>query len=78
MNDREFEQRLEQLLRQDLSVGTEAFRDALLARCLNELPDADDEPRQLDIADLELVAAAGDAFTLDAKVLRGGDDSRVL
>ena len=78
MNDREFEQRLEQLLRQDLSVGTEAFRDALLARCLDELPGAGDEPRQLDIADLELVAAAGDAFTLDAKFLRGGDDNRVL
>ena len=70
MDDRRFEQMLSRLLRADFSAGTEAFRDELLARCLAIL-DADvrDEAAgsesgcrvvELDDADLELLAAAGD------------------
>ena len=49
---------IEQLLQVDLSTGTEAFRDALLKRCLEELG-ADGEGTALDDAELEMLAAAG-------------------
>ena len=71
MNDRE----LEKLFQQDLSAGTESFRDKLLARCLEVLEaggsgarrgirqeQADDESlraAELDDDVLELLAAAG-------------------
>ena len=58
MVEREFERMLERLLGQDFSIGTEAFRDALLARCLDEL-DADDETVVIGDDDLVLIAAAG-------------------
>ena len=61
MGNREFEQMLERLMKQDFSAGTETFRDALLERCLAVL-DADDEGICLDDSDLELLAAAGDAI----------------
>ena len=60
MDEREFERMVQRAMKQDLSAGTEAFRDALLARCLEEL-DADDEARCLDDDDLDMLAAAGDA-----------------
>lgn len=58
MDGREFEQQLEKLLSQDLSVGTEAFRDNLLERCLGVLDS--DEGMEIDDSALELLAAAGD------------------
>ena len=62
VDDRQFEQMLTRLLRADVSAGTEAFRDALLARCLGAL-DAGPEggAAELDDAELEMLAAAGDA-----------------
>ena len=59
MDDREFEHMLERLAKYDFAAGTEAFRDALLARCLAVL-DADDEGIVLDDSDLDMLAAAGD------------------
>lgn len=59
MTDREFEQMLEQSLQHDYSVGTEAFRDELLERCLTVLG-AGDEGRVIADDDLEMLAAAGD------------------
>ena len=62
------EQRLEHILethmKQDFSHGTEAFRDELLARCLEALSARDDASRNengedIDEEDLELLAAAG-------------------
>ena len=53
------EKEITRILRQDLSVGTEAFRDNLLARCIAELG-TDDYAIELDDADLELLSAAGD------------------
>lgn len=58
MEDREFEQMLRRVLGQDFSAGTEAFRDALLDRCLAVLGQGG-EARDLDDGDLGLLAAAG-------------------
>lgn len=59
MNEHELEQLLEKLLKQDFSEGTEAFRDALLERCLEGL-DSDERVIELSDYELDLVAAAGD------------------
>ncbi|MBR1829068.1 MAG: hypothetical protein IJ781_06100 [Atopobiaceae bacterium] len=64
MDEHEFEEMLGQVLGQDLSIGTEAFRDTLLERCLDEL-EADEEGVALDDADLDMLAAAGDLFASD-------------
>ena len=53
---------------EDYSSGTEAFRDALLKRCLNELDAEAGTPLEEDALELpdealELLAAAGDLFT---------------
>lgn len=61
MDDREFEQMLRRLMKTDFSAGNEAFRDALLERCLGML-NADERGISIDDADLELLAAAGDPF----------------
>ena len=61
MDDRQFEQALARLLREDHSAGTETFRDELLVRCLAVL-DADCRADELDDADLEMLAAAGDGM----------------
>ena len=61
MDDREFDQKLGRLMKQDFSAGTEAFRDGLLERCLAEL-DSEDEGRVLDDDELDMLAAAGDPF----------------
>lgn len=65
MESHEFEQMLERMLGQDFSKGTEAFRDALLERCLGELnaggsADAPDF-RAFELSDdqLDLLSAAG-------------------
>lgn len=55
MNERE----LRRIVSQDFSVGTEAFRDALLARCLEVLGE-DGAAAELGDEELELLAAAGD------------------
>ena len=53
------EREIAKVLQQDLSKGTEAFRDALLRRCLDVL-DSDNDGRSLDDDELEMLAAAGD------------------
>lgn len=70
MAGQESEDKLRQLLKQDFSIGTEEFRDKLLARCLEMLDSdgsaADDalDCRDLSDDDLDLLAAAGDISTL--------------
>lgn len=58
MDDREFERALERLMKQDLSAGTDAFRDSLLNRCLAVL-DKDNDGVPIEDSHLELLAAAG-------------------
>lgn len=58
------EQEVTRILQLDLSIGTEAFRDALLQRCLAVLDTK--EVASLDDDELDLLAAAGnpaDLFT---------------
>ena len=63
MNDKEFEQKLAHLIQRDASIGTEEFRDSLLARCLAEL-NADNEGSELTFEQLDLLSAAGDTSLL--------------
>ena len=56
------ERDIERILRQDLSKGTDEFRDELLSRCLAVLGSQDGV--ELDDSDLELLAAAGDLSAL--------------
>ena len=56
---------LEHILAHDFSVGTEDFREALLARCL-EILDAQDNVRPLGIEELNWLCAAGDPFAVQA------------
>ena len=75
MSDREFEDLLRRVMKADFAAGTEAFRDALLARCLAELgtdPHAADGAAMAE-ADLDLLAAAGDAMAQAGSAL--GDNS---
>jgi len=79
VNDHEFELKLERLMKQDLSAGTEAFREDLLGRCLSVL---DTEEPGVEIPDeaLDLLAAAGDPrafgfFGLDVCTHIGNDGS---
>ena len=58
MDAQELERLLERLMKQDFSVGTEAFRDALLERCLAVL-DSGEEVACLDDETLEMLSAAG-------------------
>lgn len=53
------ERTVKRLLEQDLSVGTDEFRDKLLSKCLDVLC-AEDSVIELDDADLDMLAAAGD------------------
>ena len=62
MEERELDKMLERLLQQDLSAGTEEFRDELLARCLDVL-DADDAVDEIDDSLLDMLAAAGDVYS---------------
>ena len=50
---------IEGLLAQDLSAGTEAFREELLERCLAELDRAQTDGVELADDELEMLAAAG-------------------
>ena len=58
MNESEFERMLAGLAQKDASVGTEAFRDELLARCLAVLNEGD-ECVELSMEQLEMLSAAG-------------------
>lgn len=58
MNDREFEQKITELMSQNFSAGTDAFRDNLLKRCLAELESKPDAV-ELDDEDLDMLSAAG-------------------
>ena len=62
MTDNELERILSQTLSHDASIGTEAFRDSLLARCLAVLNAGDDEDEGVELTDDQLVmlSAAGD------------------
>ena len=51
---------VEQILKEDLSAGTDEFREALLQRCLAAL--GDDEGAPIADEDLDMLAAAGDIF----------------
>lgn len=55
------------LMGEDLSEGTESFREILLARCLSVLNAdvADDEGTELDDDTLDMLAAAGEAISPD-------------
>lgn len=61
MDEREFEQMLGQVMKHDFSAGSEAFRDALLERCLGELA-SDEDGMPLEEDDLDMLSAAGDLF----------------
>ena len=71
MNGQEFENKLQQLFAEDLAAGTDAFRDNLLTRCLSVLGTDNAAAgdigsiHELSDADLELLAAAGDASFLE-------------
>ena len=71
MNEREFEQIIERLMKLDFSIGTEAFREELLSRCLAVL-NAGDGCREVDDSELELLAAAGGWFTFDEAGMDSG------
>ena len=62
MNEREFEQKVDQLMKLDFSAGTEAFRDELLGRCLVVLGN-EDEIKELNDNQLDTLAAAGDLYS---------------
>jgi len=53
------ERTVKRLLEQDLSVGTDEFRDKLLSKCLDVLC-TEDSVIELDDTDLDMLAAAGD------------------
>ena len=67
MEERDFEKRLEELMTQDLSVGSETFRENLLSRCLAVLNEAEDEGIELSDDDLDMLAAAGNPFEQEKK-----------
>ena len=69
MTEQEFENLVNRLFKLDFSAGTEDFREDLLSRCLDALgtedaPKSDSTAcRELTISELELLAAAGDAYS---------------
>ena len=79
MDERKFESVVKQLLKQDFSKGTETFREALLARCL-ELLGSDDISDDdgvtgviLSEDQLDMLAAARD---IEARLMNGEYDER--
>lgn len=50
---------IEHILAQDLSVGTDAFREDLLQRCLSVFDQADSQGFELDDNEIDMLAAAG-------------------
>ena len=69
------EKDIERLLKQDFSLGTEAFRDSLLARCLDVL-DSESPSRELHEPELGLLSAAGDHTAQDDELSHHKDGSR--
>ena len=65
MDGQGFERMIKRLMKQDLSAGTEAFREDLLARCLDVLDSDEDRCEEVDDSDLELLAAAGTPYAFD-------------
>ena len=69
MTEQEFENLLNRLFKLDFSAGTEDFREELLTRCLHSLGTDDSAAsdstacRELTISELDLLAAAGDAYS---------------
>ena len=59
VSDQGFERMIERLMKSDFSAGTDAFREDLLARCLDVLGADDDQCAEVDDSDLEMLAAAG-------------------
>ena len=53
---------IEQLLGRDYSVGTDAFREDLLARCLDVVAQNSGGRVALDDEDLDMLAAAGTSY----------------
>ena len=79
MDDREFECKLRRLFKLDFSVGREAFRDGLLARCLEVLSLRSNKGTSCDVrdindADLDMLAAAGDIAILENKPFPDEDE----
>ena len=66
------EVKIRQLFQQDLSVGTESFRNALLEQCLETLRDSENGSVISDET-LDLLAAAGDPF---AQAPSSNDDNQ--
>ena len=68
MTEQEFENMVNRLFKLDFSAGTEDFRENLLSRCLDTLgtddvPESDSTAcRELTDSELDLLAAAGDAY----------------
>ena len=60
MNNQGFESKIERLMKQDFSAGTEAFREDLLSRCLAVLNV--DEGSVISDEDLDMLAAAGNPY----------------
>ena len=60
MDDRD----IERILGKDLSVGTDAFREKLLGKCLESIESLD-EGVELGDDVLDMLAAAGDLSALD-------------
>lgn len=77
MEEREFERMLEGLMSSDCSKGTEAFRDALLERCLTVLGE-DTECVELDDEDLDMLAAAGDVYASSTTTWGDGQDIELV
>ena len=76
MDEQVFEQNVQRLMKQDFSAGTEAFRDALLVRCLNELGNAEDGI-ELDDETLDMLAAAGNVFASASERYNDPSSSRI-
>ena len=50
---------IERILGQDLSIGTESFRESLLERCLSVLGQEAQDGMELEDDEIEMLAAAG-------------------
>lgn len=73
MDGRRFERMIGRLMKQDLSAGTEAFREDLLARCLDVLDaDESDECKEVSDSELDMLAAAGIPYISKISGARSG------
>ncbi len=65
--------RIEQAMAFDFSRGTERFRESLLQRCLSAIDDKQNGVMELDDAELDMLAAAGDLSMLGDDLSHLGD-----